>query len=132
MNSIEEIRATIATTLKTIHDASHAAIPVMWPNFTTIDLENLTGPFVSVEIVWDYVALAGCGETDSLVKGRLLISFLRKSGDGLTGAASYADTLLQHICFKKLSGITYQELKVLSVSPYPGIVGQMNVIPFMV
>ena len=133
MNSIEEIRAAIATTLKSINDTYHAAVPVMWPNFTTVDLENLSGPFISIELsLAKDIDLFGCGQTETLTRGEILISYLRKSGDGLTGAATYTDTLLQRLCYKKLSGVTYQGLKVLSVSPYPGIVGQMNVVSFMV
>lgn len=133
MNSIEEIRSTIATTLAGINSTYHPTIPVMWPNFVTIDIEHLTGPFLSIELgLANSIDLFGCGDTEIITKGEVMISYLRKTGDGLTGAAAYSDTLLSRLCYKELSGITYRGLKILSVSPYPGIVGSMNVIPFIV
>lgn len=133
MNSIEEIRQTVFSTFKAFHDASYSAVPVNWPNYSTVDAEALTGSFVSVQLamqsgseVYDVTALS------DIVRGELLVSYLRPTGAGLTGSAEYADMLRTNICQKKLSGIVFFSMKILEVSPAPGIVGQMFVIPFMI
>ena len=133
MISLEEIRQTVATTFKTLHDANYGAVPVNWPNFYVVDTEHMPETYVSVQLsLGRPVEMADVRGTEAIVKGELLISFLRREGAGLTGSSAYSDMLLQNICFKKLSGIYYQGLRILSVSPHPGVVGEMNVIAFCV
>lgn len=134
MNSIEEIRQSVATTFQTKHNVAHSAVPVIWPNFMTVDTEQLTGSFVSVEITMvSDSEMFGVGQADNVViKGELIVSYLRPAGQGLTGAAAYADMLLQNICNRKLSGVTYFGLRQANHSPYPGLVGVLNRIPFCV
>lgn len=133
MNSIAEVRQAIFTTFKALHDAAYPTMPVAWPNFTTIDSEALAGAFVSVQI-----SFSRCGipyditALDDIIRGELLISYLRPAGSGLTGSASYSDMLRAGMCNRKLSGVTFFGCQILEVSPAPGIVGQMNVIPFSI
>ena len=134
MISLEEIRSTIFTAFKTIHEASsYASVPVNWPNFATVDYENMPAAVVAVEINFAR-QVAGYDTTgdEIMISGELLVSYLRKSGTGLTGAAGYTDVLNAGFAFKRLSGIYYGAARVLSVSPYPGVVGVMNVIGFRV
>ena len=133
MNSIEEARQTIFSTFKALHDASYSAVPVNWPNFLTVDAEALAGPFVSVQLAFmtESVPFDTVADSD-IVKGELLVSYLRPTGTGMTGSAAYADSLKTAMCYKKLSGISFFGMKILEVSPAPGIVGQMFVLPFMI
>ena len=133
MNSIEEIRQVIFTSFKAFHDASFPTVPISWPNYLTVDTEALTGSFVSVQLtfrgggsIYDITAI------NDIVKGELLISYLRPANTGLTGSAAYSDALRSNLCNHRISGITFFGLSILEVSPAPGIVGQMNVIPFMI
>lgn len=133
MNSIEEIRQVIFTSFKAFHDASFPTVPISWPNYLTVDAEALTGSFVSVQLtfrgggsIYDITAI------NDIVKGELLVSYLRPTGTGMTGSAAYADSLKAAMCYKKLSGISFFGMKILEVSPAPGIVGQMFVLPFMI
>lgn len=133
MNSIEEVREVIFSTFKAVHEASYPGLPVSWPNFSTVDGESLSGPFVSVQLtfrnsgmIYDITAF------DDIIKGELLVSYLRPAGTGLTGSGAYSDTLRTGICNRRLSGITFFGCGILEVSPAPGIVGQMNVITFQV
>lgn len=133
MNSFEEIRQTIFMTFKTLHDASYSTVPVNWPNFLSVDTEALNGSFVSVQLVFKsqtemYDITAG----SDIVRGELLVSYLRPSGKGFTGSSAYSDMLRNNFCYQTKSGIHYQGLTILEVSPAPGIVGQMNVIPFLI
>lgn len=133
MISLEEIRSTIFTAFKTIHEASsYASVPVNWPNFATVDYEHMPDTVISVALSFgqqiDNYDTTGA---DVVVVGELLVSYLRKAGTGLTGAAGYTDVLLNGLAFKRLSGVNYRAPRVLSVSPYPGVVGTMNVIKFM-
>lgn len=134
MNSLEEIRQTVATTLQTLHNVVYSATPIIWPNFMTVDMENLTGSFVSVEItIARDTEMFGVGEnTNIIVRGELVISYLRPAGAGLTGAMGYSDMLLTTLCNRKLSGVTYFGLQQYQVSPYPGVVGVMNRVAFCV
>ena len=135
MNSLETIRQTLASTVQTLHNVAYSAIPVIWPNFMTVDLENLSGPLVTVEIrMVNESELFGVGDdpTNMIIKGDLVISYLRALGTGLTGAAAYGDMLMAGLCNKKISGITYFGLTQVNISPYPGLVGVLNRIAFCV
>lgn len=133
MNSIAEVRQVIFSTFKALHEASYPTMPVSWPNFSTIDGEALTGSFVSVQL-----SFRGSGDayditaSEDIIKGEVLISFLRPAGSGLIGAGAYADMLRGSMCHREVSGITYFGCSILEVSPAPGIVGQMFVIPFQI
>ena len=133
MNTLEEVRTTIYTTFKALHDASFSNVTVNPPNYSLVDLEHLTGPFVTYSLdfssgieMYDTSAEAG------IIKGKLRVSYLYSLGTGMNGSAGYSDMLWAGLCNKKISDITFHNLTILSVSPYPGIVGQMNVIPFMI
>ena len=133
MNSIEEIRQTVAGLISTLHATHHATIPLNWPNYITVDLENLTGTFVLVNIsVPVRSEILNMGFPDSLIAGELVVSTLRPLRTGHVGFSTYSDTLQTHICNRNISGINYLSLRKADVSPYPGIVGQMNTIPFYV
>lgn len=134
MISIEEIRSTIATAFKAVHDASsYASVPINWPNFISVDYEHMPDTVISVALSFgQQIAAYDTLGNDAIVSGELLVSYLRRAGTGLTGAAAYTDVLLNGLAFKRLSGINYKAPRVLSVSPYPGVVGTMNVIPFIV
>ena len=134
MNSVEEIRQVVATTFQTAHNVAYSSVPLLWPNFQTVDPEHLTGSFVSVEmtLVSDS-EMFGIGQPDNVVfKGELIVAYLRPTGAGLTGAAAYADMILQNICNRTISGVTYFGLRQASHSPHPGFVGVLNRIPFCV
>lgn len=133
MNGLEEVRLVCFSTFKALHNASFPSMPINWPNFSTVDAESLTGPFISVQLSFRFgTEIADVTAIDDMIKGELLVSYLRPTGSGLTGSWAYADMLRAGLCNKKIGGITYYGLKVLDVSPAPGIVGHMNVIPFMV
>lgn len=133
MNSIEEIRQTIFSTFKALHDASFPSIQVNWPNYSTVDIENLAGAFVSVQLSFNFATeVFDITSLDDIVRGELLISYLRPTNTGATGSAAYSDMLRANLCYKDKSGIHFGDLSILEVSPAPGCVGQMNVIKFMV
>ena len=132
MNSLEEIRQTLFTTFKALHDASFSAVPINWPNFQLIDGEALNGSFVSVQLTFRHEAkIYDISADGDIVKGELLVSYLRPTGTGFTGSPAYSDMLRANLCNQSKSGLTFFGLSILEVSPAPGIVGQMNVIPFM-
>ena len=133
MNSIEEVRSTIILTFKGFHDALFPNVPANYPNYITVDAEHLTAPFVSVQLtfrngttIYDVSGLA------DIIRGELLVSYLYPAGTGMNGSMVYSDMLRNSMTNKKLSGITYLGMTILEVSPAPGIVGQMNVIAFMI
>ena len=130
----EEIRQAVATTFQTLHNVTHSAVPVIFPNFMTVDPEHLTGSFVSVEInLVNEAEMVGIGQPDNVVvKGELIVSYLRPAGSGMTGAAAYTDMLLQNICNRQLSGVTYFGLRQARHTPHPGLAGVLNRIPFCV
>jgi len=133
MNGLEDVRQACFSAFKALHNASFSAIPINWPNFSTVDAESLTGPFVSVQLSFRFgTEIADVTAIDDMVKGELLVSYLRPAGTGLTGSPTYSEMLRSGLCNRKVSGVTYYGLKILDVSPAPGIVGHMNVIPFMV
>lgn len=133
MNSIEEIRETIFSTFKAIHDAAFPTVPVNWPNFLLVDGEALNGSFVSVQLTFrNGSEIYDISADGDMVKGELLVSYLRPVGKGFTGSAAYTDMLRTNFCNQNKAGLTFYGLSVLEVSPAPGIVGQMNVLPFMV
>ena len=134
MNSVEEIRQAVASTVQTAHNVLYSAVPVMWPNFMNVDLEHLTGSFVSVEITLvSNSQMFGLGSADDLIiRGELIVSYLRPTGSGLTGAAAYTDMLLQNICNRRVSGVTYFGLRQANHSPWPTLAGVLNRIPFCV
>lgn len=131
MKSIEEVRQAVMSLFKTVHTANHSALVVNYPNLVAVDLEHLTGPFISVEITAGETAeLDSLGEDDVLIEGTIFINYLLPSGKGTAGAAAYSDTLKNNMCNRKIAGVVYGPLRVFSVSPYPGIVGQSNKISF--
>lgn len=134
MITIEEVRSTVFSAFKAIHDASsYASVPINWPNFTTVDYEHMPDTVISVALSFGQnIAAYDTFGDGVIVSGELMISYLRRAGSGLTGAAGYTDVLMQGLSFKRLSGINYKAPRVLAVSPYPGVVGTMNVIPFIV
>lgn len=131
MNRLEEIRQVLFAAFKALHTASFPTVPISWPNFATVDTENLTSPFVSVQLSFRFGTEAYdiTADTD-IVRGELLISYLRPAGTGLTGSAGYSDMLRTGLCFQKVSGVTFSGLSVLDVSPAPGCVGHMNILQF--
>ena len=132
MNSLEEIRQTLFSTFKALHDASFPSVPINWPNFQLVDGEALNGSFVSVQLTFRNGAeIYDISADGDVVKGELLVSYLRPVGAGFTGSPSYSDMLRASLCNQNKSGITFLGISILEVSPAPGIVGQMNVIPFM-
>jgi len=132
MKLIEEVRSTVMSLFKSLHTGAYPAMLVNYPNLLAVDIEHQTDPFISVEITAgetsdiDYLGSEG----DVIIEGSILINYLIPLGKGTTGAASYSDLLKNNIANKRLSGITYGPLRVFSVSPYPGIVGQCNKISF--
>lgn len=133
MNRLEEIRQVLFAAFKALHNASFPTVPISWPNFATVDTENLTGPFVSVQLSFRFATEAYDITSDSdIVRGELLISYLRPVGTGLTGSASYSDMLRESFCFQKVEGVTFSGLSVLDVSPAPGILGHLNILKFTV
>lgn len=132
--SVESTRNTIITAFKALHTANFPTIPVNYPNFLTVDLENYTGNyFVSVEIsvgeTIETAALSG-GEND--VKGRLSVSTIHKIGTGTAGSGPYTDMLKNYFQGNTISNIHYSSMKIAEISPYPGYVGRMNIISFRV
>ena len=133
MNRLEEIRQVLFTVFKELHNAFFPTVPISWPNFATVDTENLTGPFVSVQLSFRTATEAYdiTADTD-IIRGELLISYLRPAGTGMTGSAGYSDMLRTGLCFQEVDGVRFAGLSVLEVSPAPGIVGAMNILKFMV
>jgi len=133
MNNLTEIRQTIFSTFESLHNASFPTVPVSWPNYSTVDTENLSGAFVSVQLVFRFATeVFDITSLDDIVRGELLISYLRPANSGVAGSASYSDMLRSNLCFQNKSGVHFDGLSILEVSPAPGIVGQMFVLKFLV
>ena len=133
MNNLEEVRQVLFSTFKSFHAASFAVVPVNYPNYLTIDAEHLDAPFVSVQLSFNFGTEAyDISSATDIVRGELLISYLYPEGTGLNRSMTYSDMLRSNFCFKKISGISFKGLKILEVSPAPGIVGQMNVLGFLI
>lgn len=133
MSTFDEARQAVITALTALNTSYYPSLKVNWPNMSTVDIEHLNESFLSVEISFSPGAeMSGIGETGNFISGEMLVSYLRPTGKGHSGAAAYSDMLMANLCNRKLSGVTYLGIKVLDVSPYPGIVGKMSVVPFHV
>lgn len=133
MKSLEEIRQLAITAIKSLNDTHYPTLPVNYPNYSNVDFENLSGPFVAVEIrIGSTVEADDIGGAEVMVKGALLISYLYEIGLGMQGAAGYLDVVKDNLCFKTISGINYRGMNIYNVSPYPGIVGQRAELEFLV
>lgn len=131
MISLEALRTEVETNLKTLLDTYCSVYPPMWQNLVTIDLENLSTPFLAVEIDCPRTTrMTGLGTGLSNVFGEIRVSFLCAVGKGLDGYTDVSGVLLEHLSNREINAVVYEELRVLNVSPYPGIVGKMNIIPF--
>lgn len=133
MNSYSDIRFAVLSTFKGFHDSLFPSVPANYPNYALVDTEHLEGPFISVQLsfntateVYDVVA------NDDIVRGEILISYLYPVGTGSNGSSNYSDMLRTNLSNKKIQGVTFFGLSILEVSPAPGIVGQMNILPFMI
>lgn len=133
MGTYQEIKTLLFTTFKALHNAAFANIPINWPNYSVVDLESLANPFVSVQLVFkSNLEMFDVGNSGDIVRGEMLVSYLCPANTGLPGSSAYSDMLRSQFCFKNIGGVSFRGLQILEVSPAPGIVGQMNVIPFMV
>ena len=133
MKALEEIRQLTITAIKQINDTSFPTLPVNYPNYSNVDFENLAGPFVAVEIrLGDKVDASDVGGDEVLVSGKLVLSYLYEIGSGMQGAAEYLDVVKSTLCFTTIEGVNYGGMRIYNVSPYPGIVGQMAEIDFLV
>jgi len=131
MKAIEEVRQAVMTLFKTLHTTNYPTMLVNYPNRVSVDTENLTAPFISVEITaGGDVVLDDLGSRDVRIEGLILINYLQAIGRGTTGSAAYSDMLNAGMCNQKIGGVTYGGLKIYNVSPAPGIVGQSNKITF--
>lgn len=132
MKSLEEIRRLTITAIKGLNDTHYSTLPVNYPNYSNVDFENLSGPFVAVELrMGETVEAEDISGAEVLIRGKILISYLYEIGVGSQGAAGYLDTIKDNLCFKKIEGINYQGMKIYNVSPYPGIVGQQAQVEFL-
>ena len=132
MKALEEIRQLAIAAIKNINDTHYPTLPTNYPNYSNVDFENLSGPFVAVEIrIGDKVDAFDVGSEDFLISGKLVISYLYEIGAGMQGSAGYLDTVKNSLCFKTIEGLNYQGMAIYNVSPYPGIVGQMTEIGFL-
>ena len=133
MKTFEGIRIALFTMFKSVHEGLFPSVPINFPYFSVIDAEKLSGAFVSVQLVYKLgVEVLDTASSDDIVRGELLVSYLYPSGTGLNSSFTYSDMLRDNFSNCKVQDVTFFEMKVLDVSPAPGIVGQMNVLPFMI
>lgn len=133
MISLEDIRDTVITSFRTLHNASYPTVPVNYPNFFVVDLEHFTGSFfVNVNINYGYdVWIADLGSGNNIIKGTLEVSTVTKYGTGTKAMSTYSNMLMTNFLSKTLSGINYTRMRTYQISPYPGYTGIMNIIEFV-
>lgn len=133
MISLEDIRDTVITSFRTLHNASYSTVPVNYPNFFVVDLEHFTGNFfVNVNLNYGYdVSISDLGSGSSVVRGTLEVSTVTKFGTGTKNVSTYSNMLMSNFLSKTLSGVNYTRMRSYQISPYPGYTGIMNVIEFI-
>jgi len=130
MISLEEVRQSVVAAFKDVHDTHYSSTLVNYPNFTVVDLEHQTDPFVNVELDFTNTEQAALGEKEIYVHGILYVTFYFRDGSGMSGAYSYTDMLNQYLGMSVFNSIGYQAAKVINIQTFPGWQGSMNQIPF--
>lgn len=133
MKSLEEIRQTLLTSIKTILSTNLPSVKVVYPNFFSIDLENFTDPYfimVDIELGSDVVA-GDTGKSDISVYGSLIVHAVFVNDKGWAGSTSLTDVLAANFLSSRVSGIDYTTMKVYNSAPYPGYKGRKHIIKFV-
>lgn len=130
--SLEEIRQTAVSAFKTMHDTYFSTLPIEYPNYTSADEEHMTGPYVALDIdMARYMEQFGIGDSESIVRGRLVVYYLYPENTGMNGVGNYLDKIKDTFCYRQLSGISYMEMVTYNVFPSPGLVGVRAEVKFM-
>lgn len=133
MNSIDEIRKELIGGVKTFLSASYPSLLVNWPNKFIVDPEKQTTPYVQVELTFSGQSEPlDSGASNMIVRGNLMIYYLYPAGTGGNGSTAFSDAVKNAFCFKSIGKITMKGLAIVDVDPFPGIVGQMNALAFMI
>ena len=133
MKSLEEIRQTLLTDIKTVLSTNLPSVKVAYPNFFDIDLENFTDPYfilVDIELGSDVVA-GDIGNSDISVYGSLIVHAVFVNDKGWAGSTGLTDVLATSFLSTSISGIDYTTMKVYNSAPYPGYKGRKHVIKFI-
>jgi len=132
MISLEEVRQSIISTFKGIHDAGYSSTLVNYPNYVVVDLEHQRDPFVSVELETAKIDKGGVGEREIFVRGILRVYYYYRDGTGVANAYTYTDYLNNYLSMTLVGAIQYEAIDVLNVVSFPGWKGCMNSVPFSV
>lgn len=130
--NFEGARSAISNTIYTLHTANYAGVPIYMPNQDGPDLESLTTPYVEADILWDANRQMGLGNRSTGMRGRLLVSYHIREGNGTKSASGYTDFLQTNIGLQTLSDVEYREVFPAGPDLSIGWYSVYNYIPFIV
>ena len=131
MISLDDIRATIVSEFKSVHEANYPDMLVNYPNFVVVDTDVQLDPFVSVGVYFDHVDQAVLGDSELDVTGRLAVSYYFRQGTGTQGAYKYTDMLNANLVVRKIGSLWVSPVKPFNISTYPGWNGVLNSMRFV-
>lgn len=132
MISIDEIRSALISAIYTVHTSNYPDIDINFPNRFTTDLEHYNKDFfVTVELyLGNSIEFSTIVNDDFDIEGKIKITAVAKTNTGTKKLTDYVDTVVSDLVSTGVSGISFNKMSILSISPYPGYYGEMLYITF--
>ena len=130
--TFNETRQAICSTIYTLHTTNYPAVPIVMPNQKELDLENIDGPFVELQIEYDKSEQLQIGAKCTKTSGQIILHYNVREHKGLKSSFEYTDFLVANVGLQTINEVIYREVIPSSMQEAMGWVTVMNFIPFRV
>jgi hypothetical protein len=112
------------------HTANYPSLEVNTPNRFVTDVENMSDPFVVMELSLVPRAMGLPIKSLVRVSGELILNYYIREGQGVSKQLQYTDSLMSFIGLSTINKITFMEVTPYVNSGIPGFAGTMNSVEF--
>lgn len=128
----ETTRQKIIAAVAAFHAAYAPTTEVNYPGKFKTDPEQVTSPFVTIELDMTMQAMSLPARKCVRIKGLLIFNHYGRSGLGIKVFTTYTDLLYSYFCMRTIDQVTYWSVNPYNNVAIPGYDGVMNVVDFSI